>query len=386
VTDGPGRLLASFGAATLLHLALLPLLGYAFGDSDRGGDKKHNGVQLELFPADAPPLPSTPPNPLEAGKVADPLAVALSATPATPPRASVPRPGEGAPRGRRAPESPRRGTSGRPSVASPPVSSPDPSAESPAAVLELGAGAPAATAPVEGLAASGPVAAEPSPEDTPGVGDEAQAGCAHSPDGDLVCGVAQTDVLNRPQTFMGMIVSPGYEERTYEFHREGRDYVYRADSHNAVIVHEDGSVELESGPRPSDALCILGGAPLPWDIPEMPQYQYDELEQATSGIRQEMQARQESRWADDALEGLHDELAAAVSSRRRSPVEARRFLFERWDECTESGAGLDARRIIEDLIRRRFPPDGPRAYTPEELANLNAERSSRMEFCPYGCP
>jgi hypothetical protein len=388
VTDGPGRLLTSFGAATLLHLGLLPLLGFAFGDSDRGGDEKADGVQLELFRSDEPPLPPAAPAALEAAKVAQPLSVASSSTPVPPPPApaSAPRPGQGAPRGRRAPDSATRGSAARlRSVAASP-SDAAPAAASPVAAMELAAGAAVGSAPVESSPAAGPPANEAATEDTPGAGDEAQAGCAESADGSLVCGVSQSDVLNRPQTFVGMIVSPGYEERAYEFHREGDDYVYRADSHNAVIVHEDGSVEIESGPRASDALCILGGAPLPWDIPEMPLYQYDELEQATSGIRRDMQARQESRWTDDALDGLRAELTAAVSSRRRSPAASRRFLFQRWDECTEIGAGLDARRIIEELIRQSFPQDGSRGYTAEELSDLNAGRSSRMQFCPYGCP
>ena len=51
MTTGSGRLVVSLGAATLLHLALLPLLGFALGgerDVDAAGAPILNEVQADL--------------------------------------------------------------------------------------------------------------------------------------------------------------------------------------------------------------------------------------------------------------------------------------------------------------------------------------------------
>ena len=62
-------------------------------------------------------------------------------------------------------------------------------------------------------------------------------------------------------------------------------------------------------------------------------------------------------------------------------------LFELWDECEESGdddvvAGAnDARRILIAWIQLKMV--GASAYTPQELARLNAKRRSQARFEPY---
>ncbi|MBI5490052.1 MAG: hypothetical protein HY905_22150 [Deltaproteobacteria bacterium] len=393
MTGGSSRLLASFGAATLLHLALIPLLGWAFGgDGSPGGGEWRRGVVLELIRPETSETealhPPEPPAPAAKAAAMPAPAHPSVPAPAAVARADVPRREDGVPRGRRVPPRTGRGTTGR-------AVPPDPSPSALVAVADprgvasdVGlpvtggmsgpSGAAPASAAVEGTAPS-----EAPSESQPGT-DEAQAGCTQTAAG-VVCSVEQSDVLNRPQSFMGMVVDPGYEERGYVLEPESGGYVYRADSHNAVHIAPDGSIDVESGPKPSDALCILGGAPLPWDIPELPQYQYDELEQATAGLRADMADRQDRSWQYDALDGLAAELEAIVSRGDRTPAEQRRFLFQRWDECTESGGGLDARRIIEELIRRRYPQGGSLGYGDAELAELNGDRDSSMRFCPYGC-
>ncbi|MBI5502806.1 MAG: hypothetical protein HY907_21355 [Deltaproteobacteria bacterium] len=393
MTSGSGRLLAGLGAATVLHAALLPLLGWALGGhGSPGGGEWRRGVVLELIRPEAleseaehPPAPPAP-----AAKAAGMTSPAhpIVPAPAAAARADVPRRDVGVPRGRRVPPRTGRGTTGRAEPPRPPpatlVAVADPRGVSSDVGLatEGAAGGPSGASQAPGAAAE--VAATEGPaESRPGT-DEAQAGCTQTADG-VVCSVEQPDVLNRPQSFMGMVVDPGYQERGYVLEPEGGGYVYRADSHNAVHIAPDGSIDVESGPRPSDALCILGGAPLPWDIPELPQYQYDEIEQATAGLRADMADRQHRSWQFDALDGLAQELESIVSRGDRTPAEQRRFLFRRWDECTESGGGLEARRIIEELIHRRYPQGGSLGYGDAELLELNDDRSSRMPFCPYGC-
>lgn len=71
----------------------------------------------------------------------------------------------------------------------------------------------------------------------------------------------------------------------------------------------------------------------------------------------------------------------------RSLAERKQALFEMWDECAETGdpdlvaAGRAARQTIVAFIRARLK--GPEAYTPEELARLNAQKTSATPFEPY---
>ena len=80
----------------------------------------------------------------------------------------------------------------------------------------------------------------------------------------------------------------------------------------------------------------------------------------------------------DALHRLARRLEAVWGDGTRPAVERRRTLFELWDECQESGAGVVARAQIMGFIRRRLPG----SYPAEELRLLNSRRSSREPFAP----
>jgi hypothetical protein len=88
-----------------------------------------------------------------------------------------------------------------------------------------------------------------------------------------------------------------------------------------------------------------------------------------------------------ALAELPGRLAAVWDDQARPVAERRRILFQLWDECreeTDSGApGTIARELIERFIARELPPGSPHAYSPAELAALNAARTSRRPFAPY---
>jgi hypothetical protein len=79
-----------------------------------------------------------------------------------------------------------------------------------------------------------------------------------------------------------------------------------------------------------------------------------------------------------------------VWSSLRDPAARREALFELWDDCAETGdaellAGADAaRRTVIGAIRGRLR--GAEAYTPGELARLNARRTSAAQFAPYDPP
>jgi len=92
-------------------------------------------------------------------------------------------------------------------------------------------------------------------------------------------------------------------------------------------------------------------------------------------------AEQLSRSAELMRANL-DQLRAAT------PTELREALFELWDECAEGEgptgeAGTRARAMVIGWIRARLPAGSAGAYTPAEIAALDARRSSTQHFAPY---
>jgi hypothetical protein len=79
--------------------------------------------------------------------------------------------------------------------------------------------------------------------------------------------------------------------------------------------------------------------------------------------------------------GIHYTRAAAIAHRRPDPSSRAppvRLPDTRADRATHGSAGVGTVR------RRRLRGDD--AYTPEELARLNARRTSTAEFAPYDDP
>jgi hypothetical protein len=72
----------------------------------------------------------------------------------------------------------------------------------------------------------------------------------------------------------------------------------------------------------------------------------------------------------------------------RDPAARRAALFALWDECAEGDgpegeAGARARAMVIGWIRARLPRGSADGYTDEELARLDARRTSRAHFAPY---
>ncbi|TMQ03261.1 MAG: hypothetical protein E6J91_47730 [Deltaproteobacteria bacterium] len=70
------------------------------------------------------------------------------------------------------------------------------------------------------------------------------------------------------------------------------------------------------------------------------------------------------------------------------PAARRQALFTLWDECSEGDgllgeAGERARRLVIGWIRARLPAGSPEAFTPEDIAQLGARRTSKQAFAPY---
>ena len=70
------------------------------------------------------------------------------------------------------------------------------------------------------------------------------------------------------------------------------------------------------------------------------------------------------------------------------PAERRAALFAMWDECSEDesaagAAGERARTMVIGWIRAHLPKTHPDAFSADDLARLDAARSSRQHFVPY---
>lgn len=104
----------------------------------------------------------------------------------------------------------------------------------------------------------------------------------------------------------------------------------------------------------------------------------------TETVREQLQ--------DEARERERTRMARQVAGRvqnvwdteERTEESRRRRIFSIWDDCAEGDADGDAARsAILGWVRRHLPAGGEHAFTPAELASLNARRQSAAAFAPY---
>ncbi|MBI2067148.1 MAG: hypothetical protein HYT77_03965 [Deltaproteobacteria bacterium] len=95
-----------------------------------------------------------------------------------------------------------------------------------------------------------------------------------------------------------------------------------------------------------------------------------------------------------ALKRIDSDLQAIWNNPGKRLDEKKRIFFDLWDETLEAGkddwAGEEVlqgamvmREGILSFIRQTIPAGSPRAYTPEELKQLNQIRTSGVVFNPY---
>lgn len=120
-------------------------------------------------------------------------------------------------------------------------------------------------------------------------------------------------------------------------------------------------------------------------------YRYEKalfLEQ-TRELREHMAEEERTELLREALHDLPEYLAKIWSTRRWTPAERRRILFQLWDDCAEAGrddvvrAAAQARATIVEFVRELLPRGSADAYTDAELEELNASRGSSARFEPY---
>lgn len=116
----------------------------------------------------------------------------------------------------------------------------------------------------------------------------------------------------------------------------------------------------------------------------------------TRPLRERLAAEHRRRVERDALVELGARMSAIWNDPGASAWERKQRLFALWDDCVElgpeagaeetarAGAAGKARRRIEAFIRREAAPGSAAAFTATELTRLNARRTSKARFDPYG--
>ncbi len=109
----------------------------------------------------------------------------------------------------------------------------------------------------------------------------------------------------------------------------------------------------------------------------------DQTREERARLGAEFRLDQLDRAAELALRNLE-----ALWRSTSDPADRRAQLFALWDECAEGEgsageAGARARAIIVGWIRSHLPAGSPGAFTADEIATLDARRSSRGRFAPY---
>ncbi len=123
-------------------------------------------------------------------------------------------------------------------------------------------------------------------------------------------------------------------------------------------------------------------------------YSYDKLKflEDTQDERMEMAAAERTDNLRAALLGLPAYLGSIWKESTLSPAARRKIIFDLWDECAEEGdeeliaASKTARATIIAFVRRALPARSTDAYPADELATLNAARTSHEAFVPYDTP
>jgi hypothetical protein len=165
-------------------------------------------------------------------------------------------------------------------------------------------------------------------------------------------------------------------------------------------IAADGSIAFED---PPSAKLVAGkeGIGARFDLNDLvaraigeDPYSYEKgrIAEATREARLCMAVKEEEARKRRALLQIGGQLEAIWRRGELAPAERRALIFDLWDDCVEEardGAAATvaaARASIEAFVRRVLPAGSRDAFTPAELAQLNARRTARAPFAPYAPP
>lgn len=182
---------------------------------------------------------------------------------------------------------------------------------------------------------------------------------------------------------------------TGELHPNGREMKSNHDTFDAH-VGRDGYVTMDTKPdvdvHPG---CLFGGCKMAFDDALMRRHGIDPY---ASAKRQWLDKTRDERVAM-GIAFKKEELAHSAIYMQKNlewmwqhtgdPAERKHALFELWDEAAETGedelvqGGAAARAYLIGFVRSRLPAGSPEAFSEQELAELNAHRTSHATFAPY---
>jgi hypothetical protein len=118
-------------------------------------------------------------------------------------------------------------------------------------------------------------------------------------------------------------------------------------------------------------------------------YRYEKAKFLAATFDERVQMRLVYR--DEEMEDALSELPSRLLALWLKPIplaERKHTLFELWDECDEDDEGIRpgadrARAVIVDFVCAHLPAGGSYGFSADELARLNAKRTSRARFEPY---
>ena len=234
-----------------------------------------------------------------------------------------------------------------------------------------------------------------------GPGEEVPAGPGHSPLMTMRGGGGPAIHAGLSQEFVTSFLDHGKPAElppppTGELHPSGHGTFESRHPTFTAHVDADGTVKLHDAPDIDiHAGCLLIGCKMAFDDAIMRKYGIDPY------ARAKLQWLDETRDERAAIGLAHrkDVLAHASQymqqnlawlwAKAKDPADRRQALFEMWDEIAETGdpdlvrAGAAARAYLVGFIRAHLPAGSPDAFTPDELARLNAHRTSHAVFAPY---
>ncbi|EDM78785.1 hypothetical protein PPSIR1_32342 [Plesiocystis pacifica SIR-1] len=221
--------------------------------------------------------------------------------------------------------------------------------------------------------------------------------------------------VQNPGVGGGTVQGPSAPQKTgndFTFVREGNKRVYRDPSGRFVAtLRSDGRVDFRNkGAKASWTQIGLSdpGTLLSKASGEDPYARLKaRLLRATFDMRLGMAQKFQLKQLDKRVARLEKDLGKLWADERRDYAKKRELLFQRWDECDEPDdleavdlpgfaeadtstldearqkAATKARKTILKFIRKNAPKGSPQAYTPGEIADMNARRESKQPFKPY---
>jgi hypothetical protein len=169
----------------------------------------------------------------------------------------------------------------------------------------------------------------------------------------------------------------------------------RSDAPFVTTIERDGRIHFDDKPNVQYQPGTLGGSFDLTDLVlsglgvELYPHRKMALMDATRAERMKMAALARTEALQHSIAMMQARLARLWRRPDLSLSQRKQLLFRLWDECAEAGnqevvrAGEAVRAQIIGFIRKTIPPSHSSHYSAEELAQLNAERSSERAFAPY---